>query len=40
MDLTLRTIPLLHESDPILKKEPVYWDFDAIQTLKEWDLVV
>ena len=31
MDLTLRTIPLLHESDPILKKEPLTWVFNPPQ---------
>ena len=40
MDLTLRTIPLLHESDPILKKEPVYWDFDANPDPKRMHLVM
>ena len=40
MDLTLRTIPLLPESDPILKKEPVYWDFDANPDPKRMHLVM
>ena len=31
MEITLRVTPLLHESDPILQKEPLIWEFDPPQ---------
>ena len=31
MDLQLRVAKLLHESDPILKKEPLTWVFNPPQ---------
>ena len=40
MDLQLRVAKLLHESDPIIKKEPVYWDFDANPDPKRMHLVM
>ena len=40
MDLTLRTIPLLHESDPILHTEPLSWNFDEMPNPSRMYLVM